>query len=102
MFHVWLEHFPSDFDQPDYTTLLKIKSFVTSEMRASHGEELAKKIQQRLDKFRITPFEDEGENLDICVLVRVWEMWEIVKIYGKLKPKFDNKGYTPPFFIEDC
>lgn len=84
MFHVWLEHFPSDFDEPDYTTLLKIQSFVTSEMRASHGEELAKKIQQRLDKFRITPFEDEGENLHICVLVRVWEMWEIVKIFGKL------------------
>ena len=41
---------------------------MTSEMRASHGEELAKKIQQRLDKFRITPFEDEGENLDICGL----------------------------------
>lgn len=100
MFHVWLEHFPSDFDEPDYTTLLKIKSFVTSEMRASHGEELAKKIQQRLDKFRITPFEDEGENLDICVLVRVWEMWEIVKIYGKLKPKFHNKGYTPPFLLK--
>ncbi|RMX60165.1 hypothetical protein pdam_00010093, partial [Pocillopora damicornis] len=68
VFHVWLEHFPSDFDEPDYTTLLKIQSFVTSEMRASHGEELAKKIQQRLDKFRITPFEDEDIEIITCPL----------------------------------
>lgn len=68
VFHVWLEHFPSDFDEPGYTTLLKIQNFVVSEMKASHGEELAKKIQQRLDKFRITPFEDEDIDIITCPL----------------------------------
>ena len=65
VFHVWLEHFPSDFDEPKYATLHKIHNFVTSEMRVGHGDELAKKVRLRLDKFLITPFEDEGENLNL-------------------------------------
>jgi len=64
VFGVWLEQFPDDFDDPPkYTCLHKMFSFVTSEMKKDHGDDLAKKIKHRLDKFQITPFEDEGEML---------------------------------------
>lgn len=64
VFNVWLESFSFDFDDsPKYTTLNSILNFVTLEMRSSHGEDLAKKIKLRLDKFQITPYEDEGEAL---------------------------------------
>lgn len=66
MFNVWLENFSFDFDDsPKYTTLNRILNFVTSEMRSSHGEDLAKKIKLRLDKYQITPYEDEGETLTL-------------------------------------
>lgn len=69
VFNVWLENFSFDFDDsPKYTTLNRILSFATSEMRSTHGEDLAKKIKLRLDKFQITPYEDEGEILRIFYL----------------------------------
>ena len=62
VFTVWLEQFPGDFDEsPNYTCLNKMLNFVTSEMKACHGDELSRKIQHRLDKFQITPFEDQGK-----------------------------------------
>lgn len=64
VFAVWLEQFPADFDDaPRFTCLNKMLSFVTSEMKANHSDELARKIRHRLDKFQITPFEDEGKAL---------------------------------------
>ena len=66
MFNVWLENFSFDFDDsPKYTTLNSILNFATLEMRSSHGEDLAKKIKFRLDKFQITPYEDEGETFTL-------------------------------------
>ena len=66
VFNVWLENFSFDFDDPPkYTTLSRILSFVTSEMRDSHRDDLARKMKLRLDKFQITPYEDEGEMLTI-------------------------------------
>ncbi|XP_015753156.1 PREDICTED: ral guanine nucleotide dissociation stimulator-like [Acropora digitifera] len=60
VFTVWMEQFPGDFDEsPNYTCLNKMLNFVTSEMKACHGDELSRKIQHRLDKFQITPFEDQ-------------------------------------------
>lgn len=57
---VWLEQFPVDFDEsPKYTCLNRMLSFATKEMKKNHGDELAKKIKHRLDKFQITPFEDQ-------------------------------------------
>ena len=68
MFGVWLEQFPTEFDDPPkYACLNRMLSFVTSEMKESHGDELARKIKHRLDKFQITPFEDEGETL-MCIV----------------------------------
>ena len=69
VFNVWLENFSFDFDDsPKYTTLNSILNFVTSEMRSSHGEDLAKKIKFRLDKFQITPYEDEGETFPLLTI----------------------------------
>ncbi|KAL9988919.1 hypothetical protein ACROYT_G003414 [Oculina patagonica] len=69
VFNVWLENFSFDFDDsPNYTTLNRILSFVTSEMRVGHGEDLAKKIKLRLDKFQITPYEDEDFDIVTCQL----------------------------------
>lgn len=62
MFKVWVEHFPLDFDDPPkYMSLNRILGFVKSDMKNSYGDELEKKIKHRLDKFQITPYEDEGE-----------------------------------------
>lgn len=65
VFAIWLEQFPADFDDsPKYTCLNRMLSFVTSEMKPScHRDELARKIKHKLDKFRITPFEDQ--DLDV-------------------------------------
>lgn len=74
MFNVWLENFSFDFDDsPKYTTLNRILSFVTSEMRDSHGDDLAKKIKLRLDKFQITPYEDEGKTLKFLFAKNIYK-----------------------------
>lgn len=63
VFAVWLEQFPADFDNPPkYTSLNRMLTFATTEMKENHRDDLAKKIQHRLDKFLITPFEDEDIN----------------------------------------
>lgn len=60
VFAVWLEQFPADFDDPPkYLSLNRMLHFVTSEVKENHRDELTKKIKHRLDKFRITPYEDE-------------------------------------------
>lgn len=72
VFTIWLEQFPGDFDEsPNYTCLNKMLNFVTSEMKACHGDELSRKIQHRLDKFQITPFEDQGKAL-IFIMLFCW------------------------------
>ena len=64
VFAVWLEQFPADFDDPPkYLSLNRMLHFVTSEVKENHRDELTKKIKYRLDKFRITPYEDEGKTL---------------------------------------
>ena len=64
VFAVWLEQFPADFDDPPkYLSLNRMLHFVTSEVKENHRDELTKKIKHRLDKFRITPYEDEGKTL---------------------------------------
>ena len=86
VFAIWLEQFPADFDDsPKYTCLNRMLSFVTSEMKPSyHRDELARKIKHKLDKFRITPFEDQGKALCQCC-------WLSVKVFcgfsfGKVTP----------------
>ena len=67
---VWLEQFPFDFDEPPkYPTLSGMLRFVQTLMKLCHRGDLSRKIQHRLDKFKITPFEDEGMVRSLNVLI---------------------------------
>lgn len=58
---VWLEQFPYDFsDPPNYPDLTKILHFVEREVTESGKCELEKKIRTRIERFKITPFDDLG------------------------------------------
>ena len=48
-------------DPPKYHCLMTLLQFVQTEMEQTHKDELAKKIQERLDRYKITPYEDEGK-----------------------------------------
>ena len=61
MLTVWLEQFPYDFSEPpNYTNLNKMLRFVEREVTEAYKNELAKKIRNRIERFKITPFEDQG------------------------------------------
>ena len=96
MFAVWLEQFPADFDDPPkYLSLNRMLHFVTSEVKENHRDELTKKIKHRLDKFRITPYEDEGK-LTLCDL----NLWTEKKIGVVMRTSSQTSPLPPSMLMK--
>lgn len=58
---VWLDRFPSDFNEPpNFTDLKRMNNFVNHELEVDIKKDLAKKITEKLQTFIITPYESEG------------------------------------------
>ena len=94
MFAVWLEQFPADFDDPPkYPSLNRMLHFVTSEVKENHRDELTKKIKHRLDKFRITPYEDEGKTLCDLNLYTGKKIGVIMKTCSQTSPPTPKYAY---------
>ena len=57
----WLEQFCADFnDAPDFPCLVKLLQFVKSEMNERDRNELAKKVQDKLHRFKEMLHENVG------------------------------------------
>lgn len=68
-------------------------------MRSSHGEDLAKKIKLRLDKYQITPYEDEGETLTLFGILRTLLLFSC---HSSDHAKMATASSFPQCFIQLC